>query len=205
MDSFYALFFFNTKYKERHFFSDIAKAIGFSFINNAKIDVPTKSLLFYEKTSIEKEYALFGEYKNIPVKIFSYTYNHSGSNDHSVSNIVLEATIKPTKMWIILHMISFGELIAKKEKMEKVSLEGNFNDRFDMYAREDLQREVREIFTPDIMEKFNDISISLNFELVDDKLYIFKMLDSEVGKEDIQNLFFVSEFVIDTLLEKLYL
>lgn len=72
----------------------------------------------------------------------------------------------------------FGKNVKKGlpiglQKKQIVSLEGNFDDYFTLYAPESYDVDVRYIFTPDIMQLMIAESAKFDAEVVDDKLYFY--------------------------------
>ncbi len=68
------------------------------------------------------------------------------------------------------------------QKKQIVSLEGNFDDYFTLYAPENYDVDVRYIFTPDIMQLMIAESAKFDAEVVDDKLYFYAREFGEADK-----------------------
>jgi hypothetical protein len=80
-----------------------------------------------------------------------------------------------------LHVLAYGDKstfgtsaknITVSKWLEPVRLEGNFPDLFHMYVSPNKQREVRQVFTSDIMAHFADFCRAYDFEIYHDSLYI---------------------------------
>lgn len=56
---------------------------------------------------------------------------------------------------------------------QRLSLEGNWDHSFTLYAPKDYEADALYVFTPDIMQKFMDRVGQFNCEIVDDELYFF--------------------------------
>ena len=56
---------------------------------------------------------------------------------------------------------------------QRLSLEGNWDHSFTLYAPKDYETDALYVFTPDIMQKFMDHVGQFNCEIVDDELYFF--------------------------------
>ncbi len=56
---------------------------------------------------------------------------------------------------------------------QRLSLEGNFNDTFTLYAPKEYERDALYVFTPDVMTKFMDLFGNFNSEIVDDEIYFY--------------------------------
>lgn len=76
---------------------------------------------------------------------------------------------------------SFTNLPAAMSKDQVLSLEGNFNDYFTLYAPKQYERDALYIFTPDLMALLIDNTQHFDVEVIDDDLYVygeaFNMLD----------------------------
>jgi hypothetical protein len=56
---------------------------------------------------------------------------------------------------------------------QRLSLEGNFNEYFDLYVPENYQRDALYIFTPDVMQALVDHGKDVDIEVVGNELYIY--------------------------------
>lgn len=89
-----------------------------------------------------------------------------------VPNMVLDA--KSNNMGVFgLHLTN---LPTSYKKDQTLSLEGNFDDYFTLYAPKEYERDALYIFTPDLMALLIDNSAKFDVETVDDKLYIYSSI-----------------------------
>ena len=106
----------------------------------------------------------------------------------SLPQIVLDSKANNTRFL----GIAVSSLPISYNKNQILSLEGDFNSYFTLYAPKDCERDALYIFSPDLMELFIDKLGNYDAEIVDDNLYIyakkaFNMLDSNV----MQRLFLI--------------
>lgn len=72
----------------------------------------------------------------------------------------------------------FGtNLPASFDKDQRLGLEGNFNEFFDLYCPNGYERDALYLFTPDIMARFIDNAAQLDAEIVDDWLFLYAKRD----------------------------
>src|SRR5690606_23027033 len=80
-------------------------------------------------------------------------------------NIVLDAVGNNTL---------FGSnLPARFDRDQRLSLEGDFDQYFQLYCPEGYERDALYLFTPDIMARFIDNAAQLDAEIVDDWLFLY--------------------------------
>lgn len=79
--------------------------------------------------------------------------------------------------------LGFSNLSDAFNKEQKLSLEGDFDKHFTLYAPKEYERDALYIFTPDVMANLIDNGDAYDMEVISDELYIYSfipfMLDSE--------------------------
>lgn len=90
--------------------------------------------------------------------------------DRNLPHMVLDSRSNDTR--------AFGMTIASSlpvtfGKSQKLSLEGDFDSHFTLYAPTEYKRDALYVFSPDLMALFIDQSGSYDAEIVDDQLYIY--------------------------------
>lgn len=122
---------------------------------------------------------LSGKYLNIPLKIFNYCFTIGyGKHKRTYNYTIFEAQFNTNLPNIVLLAGGFSilfdtDMLPMIKGKEKLSLEGDFNKYFTLYIPNDLQIEVLEIFTPDVMVEFIDKFQGMNMEISKDKMYIY--------------------------------
>ncbi len=114
-----------------------------------------------------------GTHGGFPLRIFTY-HTTVGENKNaetirftvfelefvgSTLNILIDARKHPYPKSLLDH--------------QKLQLEGNFNDHFDLYISKGFHLETLQILTPDIMEILLDTSKHFSLEFIHNKLYIY--------------------------------
>lgn len=69
---------------------------------------------------------------------------------------------------------SFTNLPASIKDAQRLSLEGDFNEHFNLYVPKDYERDALYIFTPNLMLALLEYSADLDIEIIGDELYFFK-------------------------------
>jgi len=77
----------------------------------------------------------------------------------------------------------FSNLTDTFGKDQVLSLEGDFNDYFTLYAPKQYERDALYVFTPDVMAKLIDNGGGFDMEVVDDELFIYKGESFGLGSE----------------------
>ena len=66
-----------------------------------------------------------------------------------------------------------SNLPASFNRDQRLSLEGDFDEHFQLYCPEGYERDALYLFTPDIMARFIDNAAALDVEIVDDWLFLY--------------------------------
>lgn len=67
---------------------------------------------------------------------------------------------------------------------QKLRLEGDFNDYFDLYAPKEYERDALYVFTPDVMQAMIEGGRKYDMEIIDDELYMYSPAPIALNKED---------------------
>jgi hypothetical protein len=149
---------------------------GYNFTDNL-LDLRGK--LFEIGHDRKMQHVLSGKYLDLPIKIFNYYFTvGSGKNRRTYSYTVFETQFNTKLPDIVLltnNFLSFFNIdtFSMINGKEKFSLEGDFNKYFKLYAPKDLEIEVLEIFTPDVMAELIDKFHGMNIEIFENKMYIY--------------------------------
>ena len=66
-----------------------------------------------------------------------------------------------------------SNLPASFSRAQRLSLEGDFDKHFTLYAPEGYERDALYLFTPDVMARLIDKASALDIEIIDDRLYLY--------------------------------
>lgn len=66
---------------------------------------------------------------------------------------------------------------------QTLSLEGDFNNHFTLYAPKQYERDALYVFTPDVMARLIDSGSGFDMEVIDDELYIYRNNRFNLGNE----------------------
>ena len=100
---------------------------------------------------------------------------------------------------IILQRASLSSLVTFAPEGEKLRLEGEFGDRFNLFAPRDYGRDALYIFTPDLMERFIDAAKEFDCEIIGDELYFYSHKKINLARpKNLGKLF----GIIDVVLQK---
>ncbi len=89
--------------------------------------------------------------------------------ERNVPHMVLDAIHNNTT----LLGFSLSNLPTSFDKDQTLSLEGDFNSHFTLYAPREYERDALYIFTPDLMALLIDTTAQYDIETVDDRLYVY--------------------------------
>ena len=126
--------------------------------------------------------------ENHPVEIANYRYDiRSSSTDSEGHRTSSTRTYRQGYVLINLyrklpHIIldskkngigSIGNSLLFVNQNQRLELEGDFNNYFDLYVPNGYERDALYIFTPDVMAVFVDETCNFDAEIIDDKLFIY--------------------------------
>ncbi len=88
-------------------------------------------------------------------------------------------------------------------KGQKLSLEGDFDNYFTLYAPEEYKTDALYVFTPDVMSAVIDSGKSYDMEVVDDNLMIYSGSDfSLTSPDELKSLLAIAEKIGDEIREQ---
>jgi hypothetical protein len=161
------------------FMQQIAGAIGFRY-------QPTGSLrglggkFFQLGTSPEIEDVLCGVYRGRPIEIFNYSFTiQQGRSSHTEHYTIFALTVDGVLPDIALTPRSFliADSIASAPDADvEITLEGDFNKYFHLYAPKAFDVEIRVIFQPDLMMELIEKYQSYRIEIASSRLYVVSPL-----------------------------
>ena len=119
-----------------------------------------------------------GKHNNTPFRIFNYIYSvGDGKNRRSykftVSEIEIEKTIFPYILLQSKSMAKYSKGSLLKNKDIEISLEENFKKTYKLFAKENYEIEVLEIFTKDLLNFLKENGSHFSIEFADNKIYIY--------------------------------
>ena len=150
---------------------------------NPTINNPVRDGIIFSIGHSRNAYNILTSASSNPFEIANYTYTTgSGKNSHTyifgyimvqldrnLPHMVLDSKANNTN---ILGM-SFSGLPVEFDKDQKLSLEGDFDSHFTLYAPKEYEKDALYIFTPDLMQLFIDESLSFDAEIIDNKIFIY--------------------------------
>jgi len=92
--------------------------------------------------------------------------------ERNLPQIVLDATSNDLKIM----GKNISTLPVDFAKSQRMSLEGDFDKHFSLYAPKEYERDALYIFTPDLMALLIDNASAFDAEIVDDQLFIYSSL-----------------------------
>ena len=97
----------------------------------------------------------------------------------------------------------FTNLPDTFRKDQVLSLEGDFNDHFTLYAPKEYERDALYVFTPDVMAKLIDYGGGFDMEVVEDELFIYKSGKFDLSSQtELTNLLSIVESIGSELREQ---
>ncbi len=157
------------------FMQQIASAIGFGYESTGSLRA-LHGEFFQLGTSPGIEDVLSGVYHGCPIEIFNYRFTvHQGKSAHTEYYTIFALTFDGKLPDIALAPKSFlgaGSLASAPDADAKITLEGDFNEHFYLYAPKTFEVEIREIFQPDLMAELVEKYRSYRIEIADSRMYV---------------------------------
>ncbi|MDR1300222.1 MAG: hypothetical protein LBK50_00785 [Candidatus Nomurabacteria bacterium] len=97
----------------------------------------------------------------------------SGDNAITYSGCYLRFAFSKQVPHIALEAYNNENSFAIDKSLERLALEGNFNEHFSTFVEKDKHVDALKILTPDVMADMIDYASHLDMEMVDNYLYIF--------------------------------
>jgi hypothetical protein len=132
----------------------------------------------------------------------SYTIGHGRGTRHFEKTIFMidfHHELPPLALSVDKHKYSFGGNIAANIKhKEKVNLEGNTDDFFDLHVEKKFGIEALQIFTPNFTEKIRDNWQQFSLEFLEDQIFIYsnKVITT---KTELAKMFELVKYLISAL------
>jgi hypothetical protein len=183
------------------FMLEFGNKIGFNYSSSGDLS-SVSGRVFRIGGSGRLSNVLSGTQDGYNTRIYNFQYMEgSGRDSHQVIQTVFEATLTTS----VPDMLVLGPNIPWMNftltvDLAKLTLEGDFNKYFTVYAVKDSELEVYQVLTPDVMADMIDRATNFSFELNANKLYLFTLGDINTALE-MKRMFDVATFLID-LLEK---
>lgn len=105
--------------------------------------------------------------------------------DRALPHMVLDAEVN--------NFFTFSNLPMTFKKDQTLSLEGNFNEIFTLYAPKTYERDALYIFTPDLMALLLDEVAEFDAEIIDNQLYFYAKRKTYEQPEYMQRMFIIIE------------
>lgn len=109
-----------------------------------------------------------------------YRYATGSGKSHKTYNYTFLRMKLPRKLpHIVLdakknNFLGMGNLPDVLAGAQRLQLEGDFNEHFNLYVPEGYERDALYIFTPDVMQRMIDATSNYDSEIVDDDLFVFR-------------------------------
>jgi hypothetical protein len=178
----------------------IARAIGFRY-------QPTGSLrglrakFFQLGTSPRIEDVLSGVYRGYPIEIFNYGFTvQHGRSSHRETYTIFALQFDGVLPDIALtprSLLVAGSLAGAPDADVEVTLEGDFNEYFTLYAPKAYDVDIRVIFQPDLMLELIEKYRSYRIEIAGSRIYVVSPLICNKAK------FLAAHDLIDRLFERI--
>ncbi len=168
------------------FFKDYAKKINFVYQKNGDPKTCTGSL-FRLGHRRKMNHLLIGQISNHNTNIFNYAYTIGhGKHQHTYQFQVFEIDFnKPLPFFVLKEKeFLFGTSIdIKTNNAKPITLEGDFNNFFNLEVEKEFEIELLQIFTPDLMHELCEKWKHLSIESVENRLYVYENRSINETKE----------------------
>lgn len=118
---------------------------------------------------------------------FSYTVGHGKSQQtYTMNYMMLKLPRRLPHLLLNSHKNTFAPEISGY-KVEKLKLEGDFAKTFTLYAPPQYRVDALQVFTPDVMAALIDHGALYDYEILDDRLYIYASSFALTKKDTLQS------------------
>lgn len=83
----------------------------------------------------------------------------------------------------------FSNLPDSLKRSQRLQLEGNFNDHFDVYVPQQYEQDALYVFTPDVMAAFIDAGAKFDIEIIDQKVYLYTHATLDLTSQNTYEMF----------------
>jgi hypothetical protein len=181
------------------FFQQFSSVNGFSFRKTGLPDSLNGSLFFIGHSPSGRD-LVTGRIRDIAFDLFNYQYTvGEGKDAHQYSHTVLRMEYNSPLPPIFLQAKKnwFGGYLPSQDK-EKIQLEGNFNEFFNVLTEKGFETEVFQVFTPDVMEKMQTGWKDFSLEFVGQQIYIYSR--HVIGKDaELENMYSLSQYLVQKI------
>lgn len=195
-----AVSFYFTQKMTHLMMQQIATSLGYTYATKGDFELHGALLTAGHSHSVYD--VMDGTYNGLRLRIFSHTFIVGyGKSSHSYYETVLQlayAQMLPRVVLIPRAIFGTGD-VALSSDLEKVELEGDFNEKFNLYAEHAAQISVREILTPDVMQELMDQYQNARFEL-DGNTLTFVDMRLYKDRQQFLNMLALADKLIDRLL-----
>ncbi|HSX07682.1 MAG TPA: hypothetical protein VLG11_02215 [Candidatus Saccharimonadales bacterium] len=162
---------------ERALLGDFAAANGFAFDKDGTVD-KTYGTIFRLAGTPKVSDVITGTYDGCDMRMFLYeTTVETGRSSYTYRYTALELDVHGKLPELLLankaSTVMSMNLKANFGTKQKMSLEGDFNERFTLYAQPGNEMEALEVFAPDVMALAEDEAGKFSLEFVANRIYIY--------------------------------
>ncbi len=154
--------------------------------------------------SVSVGFDIIGPYKRLPMRLSTLWCTPGIFSNVICLKIYIPKTVPfialLSKADAIDHLVSIFS--SKPENVRSLQLEGNFNDSYKLFVREDTESDVLEVLTPDVMQDLLSISKPSSISLGGNELSLFLPSDN-FTEEKLIRLFATADVVIKDLINNL--
>lgn len=158
---------------EGAFMQRFATIMGYTFSPLTPIG-DTKSRFTSIGRAVELHNVLTGTFENRPIRLFEYIYGQGRSEGTlAIFEITFSGKLPTMQLSsVFMQPLLMTSLHAYVGGEEKLKLEGDFDNHFNLSAPQGTQIEDLQIFTPDFMQQLLESYKPMSFECAGDKLLI---------------------------------
>ena len=187
--------------KKRNIFQQFAQDTNWTYTPIAMTQPPTG--IRWAGRSPQYEHAVTGEFAGSYFVLYKYTYTvGSGKSSSDYPTTVIEFQLPTDFPYMLLDSKnnSRGAVHIPKAS-QKISLEGNFDAEFQMYAKDNQQIDALSVITPDVMQTVLDTGSRYDIEIYKNRLYLYAEGDLR-SAASIDKLFLGAEKILAELQHK---
>ena len=187
---------------EDTFLREFSADNGYSYDAKGTVD-ETYGTLFRLNGTQRVSDVISGQYQGYDLRLFLYDRTvNSGRSSSTYRYTVLELDLKgrvPAMLLAPKHALSKNLGLAQATGLHHtISLEGDFDQRFTLYALQGTEVEALEVFAPNVMALMEDESKDYTIEFVANRVYIYAR--SYIGNNQaLEQLFGLAKALIDKI------
>jgi hypothetical protein len=182
---------------EQLFMEQFAKSNGYDYQSHGTL-IGKDAHIFSIGNSKKVFNEINGTYRTCPINLFDYQFTvGSGKNSQTYLKTIFSIDFQSPVPHITLRIHSILNALDWISQEKKINLEGDFNNKFDLYVQKGYEMEALEIFTPDLMQQ---IETQWQFELEFSATKLYILYPQIINKKvDLQNLFTAAKYFADHL------